>query len=200
MPQLAPFLEHLIATGEARLEALPELDDRREVDSVLNRAFQRYRLDVAGPPIEFDTTAANAAALFLARACWFAVSRDEPPEVVAKQLRPLDPPTTASAHLSIDLTLRYATTVHRRALAQNPEDVLGKLLAETLRRCPLTGVLSDVVDDPLGDLSFAGHSGLQLLYAERLAEHFRPNWLPQDGQTREAVELVFHQKGRAWPP
>jgi len=200
MSQLAPFLEHLFATGEARLAEPIELDDRAEVETVLNRAFQRYRLDVAGPRIEFDTPAGAAAALFLAQSCWFAVSRDDPSEIVTKQLRPLDSPSTASAHLSVDLTLRYATTVHRRVLALNREDVLVKLLVDTFRRCPLTGVVADVVDDPIADLSFGGHSGLQLLYAERLAENFRPNWLPSEGRTREAVELVFQQKGRVWPP
>jgi len=198
--QLNEFLEHLFATGEARLAEPVELGDRSEVESVLDRAFRRYRLDIAGPRIEFDRSAGVAAAMFLANACWFTVSRDDPPEVVTKRLKPLDPPSTASAYLSIDLTLRYATTVHRRVLAQSRDDVLGNLLTDMLRRCPLTGVLSDVDQDPIGDLSFAGDSGLQLLFAERLAEHFRPNWLPAEGRTREAIELVFQQKGRAWPP
>jgi hypothetical protein len=180
---LAPFLEHLFSTGEARLTGPPDLGDRRDVEAILSRAFQRHCLDVAGPRIEFDASAGVISAVYLARACWFAVSRDDPPESVSKQMRPFDSPSTASAHLSIDLTLRYATTLHRRAFAQNADDVLTKLLAEILQGCPLTGVLSDVVDVPLGDLTFAGHSGLQLLYAERLAQHFRLTWLPADGRT-----------------
>lgn len=198
MSQLAPFLEHLFATGEARLEGQPELGDQREAEAVLYRAFQRYRLDVAGPLIEFDATSGLAAANYLARACWYAVSRDDPPEVVTKQFPPVDAPSTASAHLSIDLTLRYVTTVYRRVQAQNAEDVLTGLIANTLRHCPLTGVLSDISDDPIADLSFAGHRGLQLLYAERLADRYRTNWLPPDGRAREVMELVFHQKDRPW--
>jgi MoxR-vWA-beta-propeller ternary system domain bpX4 len=199
MSALGPFLKQLFATGEARLAGRPDVDDRREAVGVLRRAFAEYRLEVAGPPVEFDDEAGLAAAVFTARACWFAVSRDEPPEEVSKSLSPLRQPTTPAAHLSADLTLRYAVTVHRRARAQNPEDVLVKGLAETLRGCPLTGVLSDVADGPTGDLTFGGHRGLELLYAERLAGHFRDGWLPPEGRTREAVELVFRQLGRAWP-
>ena len=199
MSALGPFLKHLFATGEARLTARPEVDHRREAVGVLRRAFAEYRLDVAGPPIEFDEEAGLAAALFTARACWFVVSRDDPPEEVTKSLAPPPDPTTPAAHLSADLTLRYAVTVHRRAKAQNPEDVLTRGLAETLRRYPLTGVLADVTDGPTGDLRFGSHRGLELLYAERLAGHFREGWLPPDGRTREAVELVFRQHGKAWP-
>src|SRR5262245_34860020 len=175
---LAPFLEQLFSTGEAKFTEPPEGDDAHEVQTVLRGAFAEYRLEVAGPPIEFEPEAAVAAATFTARACWFVVSRDEPPEVVSAALEPLDGPKTAATHLSIDLTLRYAATVYRRAHAQNPEDVLATRLAETLRLCPLTGVLADIADNPTGDLTFAGHRGLELLYAERLADHFRPSWLP----------------------
>jgi hypothetical protein len=200
MSPLAPFLDHLFATGEARLADRPEADDRREALNVLRRAFAEYRLDVAGPLLEFDADAGLAAALFTSRACWFAVSRDEPPEQVVSLLAPLPEPETAAAHLSVDLTLRYAVTVHRRAGAQNPEDVLAVRLAETLRRCPLTGVLSDLADGPAGGLTFGGHSGLELLYAERLVTNDRPSWLPPAGRTRDVVEMVFRKQGKAWPP
>jgi len=196
---LAPFLHHLLATGEAKFTEPPEPDDAREVQTVLRRTFAEYRLEVAGPPIEFDPATAAAAALFTARACWFVVSRDEPTEVVSAVLEPLDVPQSAAAHLSIDLTLRYAATVYRRAHAQNPADVLATRLVETLRRCPLTGVLTGIVDDPTGDLTFASHHGLELLYAERLAEHFRPAWLPSEGRAREVVEWVWQQRGKKLP-
>jgi hypothetical protein len=199
MPDLSPFLDHLFATGEARLTERPGGDDRYEVREALRRAFAEYRLDVAGPPIELDEAAAAAAALFTARACWFAVSRAEPAETVNAVLKPLGPPETAAAHLSVDLTLRYAATVYRRVHAQSPDDVLAARLAETLRRCPLTGVLSDVAEAPTGDLTFDGHRGLELLYAERLAANFRPAWLPPAGRTREAAELVYQQQGKTLP-
>jgi hypothetical protein len=197
---LAPFLDHLFSTGEAQLAGPPEIDDRRQVESAIHRAFDEFRLGIAGPLIGFDANAAVAAALLTARACWFAVSRDEPPELVASQLMPLAAPTTAAEHLSIDLTLRYAVTVHRRAHAQNPKDPLAIRLAETLRRCPLTGALADVADSPNGDATLAGHRGLQLLYAERLAANFRLEWLPAEGQARDLVEMVVRKQGNPWPP
>jgi len=199
MSTLAPFLDRLLTTGEARLTGRPEPDDRRDAVEILGRAFAEYRLDVAGPPIDFDPEAALAAGLFTARACWFAVTRDAPPEQVMSLLSAVPDPATPAAHLSIDLTLRYAVTVYRRAHAQNAADALVARLAETLRRCPLTGVLSDVADAPAADLAFAGHAGLELLYAERLAANFRPAWLPAEGRPRERVEVVFHQMGRAVP-
>jgi hypothetical protein len=199
MSDLAAFLDHLFSTGEARLTDRPEADDPRRIQAVLREAFREYRLEVAGPMIEFDAEAAGVAAVFTARACWFAVSRDEPPDVVAAALKRLVPPRSASAHLSVDLTLRYAVTVHRRVHAQIPEDVLAVRLEEVLGTCPLTGVLSDIAGAPTGDLTFAEHAGLELLYAERLAARFRPAWLPSAGRTRQAVEWVYQQLGRTVP-
>jgi len=202
MSALAPFLDHLFATGEAVLRERPALaaNERRDVDAVLRRAFGEFRLGVAGALIEFDPDAGIAAALFTALACWFAVSRDEPEEVVAELLKTSNGPTTPGAHLSIDLTLRYAVTVYRRASAQNAEDVLVTRLAATLRRWPLTGTLADIAEGPTGDLTFGGHPGLELLYAERLATNYRSAWMPESGRTREVLELVFQQQGKKWPP
>jgi hypothetical protein len=199
MSALTPFLDRLFTTGEARLTGRPEPDDLRDVEEVLRRAFAEYRLDMAGPLIDLDPVAGYDAALFVARACWFAVSREEPPEQVAKLLPAIADPKTPAAHLSIDLTLRYAVTIYRRVHAQNAEDVLAIRLADTFRRCPLTGVLSDVAEGPTGDLTFGGHEGLELLYAERLAANSRSAWLPANGRLRERVELVLQQLGKALP-
>ena len=69
-----------------------------------------------------------------------------------------------------------------------------------LRRWPLTGVLSDVAEPPTGDWSLAGHRGLELLYAERLASNFRSAWLPSEGRLRDVIEMVQRQQGKPWPP
>ena len=200
MSALASFFEHLFATGEARLTGRPELDDRRELAEVLRGAFNEYRLNVAGPLIELDAEAAVAAALYTSLACWFAASHDETPEQVSGVLKMPALAATPQAVLAVDLTLRYAVTVHRRAQAQNRADVLAKLLGDTLRRWPLTGILADVAEPPTGDLTSTGHPGLELLYAERLADNYRPSWLPADGRLREIVEMIFRQQGRPWPP
>lgn len=199
MTELGPFLELLFTTGEARLVGLPDPSDRREAAAVIRRAFAEYRLNIPGPSIDLDVNVAQTAALFTARVCWFAVSRDEPPDQLNAHLPKVTEPKTPSEHLSIDLTLRYLMTIYRRLQAQNAEDVLVTRLAETFRRCPLTGVLSDVAEAPTGDLLFGGHAGLELLYAERLAVNLRPAWLPSEGHLRERVEMVFQQMGKRWP-
>src|SRR5215203_2849107 len=130
MSELGPFLERLFTTGEARLAARPESPDRRAVENVLRRAFAEYGLDVAGPPIDLDWDAALTAALFTARACWFAVSRDEPPEQLKTFLPTMPMPKTPAAHLSVDLTLRYLVTVYRRIHAENADDILVKRVGE----------------------------------------------------------------------
>ena len=48
---------------------------------------------------------------------------------------------------------------------------------------------------PLVPPDFAGHAGLRLLYAERLAQHEKPAWFPV-GPGMESVELVWQQLGR----
>jgi hypothetical protein len=59
-------------------------------------------------------------------------------------------------------------------------------------------VLADIADEPLIEPEFDGHSGLRLLYAERLAEHWKPAWLPQ-GPGSEYVKWVFQESGRQVP-
>src|SRR5262249_11921250 len=127
-------------------------------------------------------------------AAWYLVShRETDAEMEAHLVLPN--PTTPSAHLSADLLLRYAPQIHRRACARASNDVLAGRLADALRRWPLCGVLGDLADGLLTDLDFGGHSGLLLLYAERLAEHFKPAWLPR-GRGRSYVELVWTTLGR----
>ena len=58
---------------------------------------------------------------------------------------------------------------------------------------------SDVIEPPIGATHFFNHRGLQLLYAERLAANLRPDWVPETGRTREVLELVLQQQGKALP-
>jgi hypothetical protein len=53
----------------------------------------------------------------------------------------------------------------------------------------LSGVLSDVEDEPTTALEFGGHKGLMLLYAERWVRNEKQAWRPQ-GRGWEFVELV----------
>src|SRR5262249_40436614 len=127
-------------------------------------------------------------------ACWFLVHHGEPPEVLEKALTMPTAPTTAAQHLSADLVLRFLAQVHRRAKAVDAADVLHGLLARLLRQWPLSGVLGDVEEGPSARVELDGHPGLLLLYAERLADHYKPAWVPADGPAREYVEMIRAEK------
>src|SRR5438034_2110674 len=102
---LSEFLESLFDDGDIVFRAAPPPPDWDTAQRVLARAFGDYRLQVAGPLIEFDAPTARAAAEFMRWACWFLVHRDSPAEEVAARLKLPPAPTTAGQHLSADLTL-----------------------------------------------------------------------------------------------
>jgi hypothetical protein len=154
---------------------------------------------IAGPPVDFDAETAVTAAGWMWSACWFLVSRDEDPRLVESTLTPPAPPMTPAAHLAADLTLRFLPGVYRRAFAVAADDVLTRSLSRLLRLWPLSGVLAEVTEAPLTAPEFDGHPGLALLYAERLADHFKPAWIPVSGRAREYVELVFAERGMRLP-
>jgi hypothetical protein len=200
MASLADFLDRLLTDGSAVLRARPVLhkQDQRDAVARLEATHADARLDLAGPPLPFDAPAALAAAVFVWQACWFLLVRNEPEEEVEKALELPPPPRLAAQHLSSDLTLRYLSQVHRRARGTDAADVLTTRLTQALRQAPLSGVLADIDEGPLGDVELGGHPGLLLLYAERLAEHPRPTWVVA-GPARPYVELVFAERGLVVP-
>jgi hypothetical protein len=185
---LSEFLESLFDDGDVVFREPPQSSNKDSADQVLARAFADYRLEVAGPLIDFDLPTALSAAEFVRRACWFLVHRDSPAREVAERLKLPPAPTTASQHLSADLTFRHLPQLHRRARALSPDDVLTKALTAALRAWPLSGVASDIEDSPTTALEFCGHSGLEMLYAERFVKRPRENWLPA-GRIAEYVEI-----------
>jgi hypothetical protein len=56
-------------------------------------------------------------------------------------------------------------------------------------------VLARISAEPTTALDFEGHPGLQLLYAERLANHPRPLWIPQGGEARQWAERIWAERG-----
>jgi hypothetical protein len=158
-------------------------------------AYDAYRIELPGPAPGFEPAAAADAARLVYRACWALVSEAEGDADLAAALAMPHPPRSAAEHASADLVLRYLPTVHRRARALGPDDCLHGLLADVLRRWPLSGVLSDVEEGPLTPPDFDGHPGLLLLYAERLSRNEKPAWVPR-GPGREQVELVWAALGR----
>jgi hypothetical protein len=193
MTVLTTFLQGVVQAGRLMLrEPLPE-GPAPDAAALLAEAYGVHALGVAGPAIPFDSTTAVAAGQVLYRATWFYLNPNEPVDVAGLTM-PSDP-RTASQHLSADVVLRYLPALHRRVRALRPDDELVEKLAELLRRWPLSGVLGDVEDGPLVAPDFAGHAGLRLLYAERLALHEKAGWFPT-GPAIEVVELVWQQLGR----
>jgi hypothetical protein len=200
MSAFADFLEGLFSRGEVLLREPPnsEAGDAPRAREILRDIFSVERLRIAGPLLDFDADAATAAAGVLWQACWFLLEHSDPPATLELALA-LPPCSTAAAIFSADLSLRYLPQIHRRALSLSLEDVLPCLLAKILREWPLSGALSDVAEAPVSPLDFAGHAGLMLLYAERLADRPRPDWIP-GGRTLEYLELVYQEKGLELTP
>jgi hypothetical protein len=197
MAGMRQLLEQLL--NEGKMQFLERPDSAREPEPealpLLAKAYSSYRLEVAGPLIPFDAQTAWSAAELVRQAGWFLVSHDEPEADLESRLQLVGPPTTAAQHLSADVTLRYLPQVHRRARALSPDDLLAKKLTTILRQWPLSGVLADIEEEPLGPLDFDGHAGLCLLYAERLARHEKPAWRPR-GPALEYVRWVWQELGK----
>src|SRR4051812_39052262 len=195
------FLERLLREGVVvfRSRPGPTRGGSGGAADRLARAYDAYRLDVAGPAIPFDAEVACEAGELVRQACWAMVSRGERVADLAARLAMSRPPGRPSDHLSADLLLRYLPRVYRRARAASPHDPLVGLLADVLRRWPLSGVLVGFEEPPLTPPELGGHPGLLLLYAERLVAHGRPTWEPI-GAGRDYLELVRQGGARPAPP
>lgn len=183
--------------GESVQDAPPRLTsaERPAVESRLRAAFELHALDVAGSPVAFDPEAAVGAAVALARACWLLVSADEDERpAVALDIRERSP----AIHLSADVTLRFLPAVYRRARLRDAGGALTTALDRLLRAWPLAGVLADLDGEPTAAPDF-GHTGLNILFAERLAVTRRAGWIPPNGVAREWAERVFAGRGLKLP-
>jgi hypothetical protein len=180
MAAFGEFVSRLLNEGRIVFDAThPPADNPTDRDvAALAEAFAAHALAVADTPIAFDPRAACQAAELVRQASWALVDHRERPEALRRRLRITPDPSTPSQHLSADLCLRYLPQVLMRARALDPADPLLAILADVLRRWPLSGVLSDVEEPPLVAPDLAGHPGLLLLYAERLAANDRRAWRP----------------------
>ena len=192
MSELASFLQRTLYEGRILLRQAPTRGDDAAAGPLLEKAYRAHALSVAGPAVPFEPAVALAAGRVLQAAAWYLLNQGA--ELDEAALRMPYAPTRPEHHLSADLVFRFLPVLHRRARALMANDPLPEHLATLLRRWPLSGVLSDVIEEPLTPPDF-GHAGLQMLYAERLARHDRPAWLPPPAGL-PYVELVWQQLGK----
>lgn len=187
---LARFLHVLFTRGEVIFRKPPVVVNAHDNEAlrVLESEYRRYILDLPGSPPPLHAETALKAAEVLRQSCWFMLSHAEDDDQVRHMVEWQGLATTPAQHYSSDLTLRFAPRVHRRTRALNPADTLVRALEGTLRRRPLSGILCEIDEAPVG-LQFGDHEGLMLLYAERYAQHPRPGWQPE-GCANEYIELV----------
>jgi len=193
----AIWLERVLIHGESVQASapVPKAEDRGRCLPMLSAAFVQRSLSLAGPHLDFSREVAWQASLRLADACWRLVgaASDEPlTDIVADG-------ATAADHYSVDLTLRFLPSVLRRAGARSHAATLAADIERVLRLWPLSGVLADLDGEPTVAPDFAGHPGLQLLYAERLVKTGRVGWVPRGGSARDWVERIFAERGRTLP-
>lgn len=208
MAAFSEFLRPLLEEGKV-VFGPGDAADVRPTDhdvAAMARAFAGFALSVGGPPIAFDARAAREAAALVRRACWALVDAEQSPAELRRALAMPTGPDSPAEHLSADLTLRYLPQVRARALAIAPNDPLGGILGDILRRWPLSGALSDIEAAPTGPTDFGKHPGLLLLFAERVAAHDRPTWRPDPSSPAyESYRLVAGPIPAAppdsgWPP
>ena len=198
MPAFTLWLTGVLGEGHSTLTAAPAPAnaERPAVESLLRSAYDTLRLEVAGPPIPINLPLALGCAGLLADACWHlsALTADAP-----LPAGDLGEPATASDHLTGDLLLRLLVSVRRRATLRGPADPLAEWCERILRAWPLSGVSMGCRAGPTTPLTFDGHAGLQMLYAERLVANPEPAWVPPRSPLTEYVERAFAEAGRVIP-
>jgi hypothetical protein len=193
---MVSFLQDLFECGTIHFRHAPEaLEKTRQLEQLISRYFEADILELAGPELRLNITAALSAAEYLQRAAWFVVSRQDRAEVVSQCLCDPVPPKSAEDVASVDLFFRYLPSLYQRAVASSPDDILTESLKRQLLSWPLAGASADLSDPPSGRLDFFGHRGLQLRYAERLARRPRQGWKPTDPASLDVLTAVFLQQG-----
>ncbi len=197
MSTFRDWLTQVLTDGQSVQDEPPALDakERAAVCATLRRAYVQRALDIAGTPLQFDEAVAVWAVQVLAASCWELASGsdDVTGPAIARE------PDRLAAHLSADVSLRFLPAVLARARARGGMDCLVERVTAILRRWPLSGVLAGLAEAPLGSLEFDGHVGLQMLYAERQVDTGQVAWLPDDGNTLQWIEKVYHERGKLLP-
>jgi hypothetical protein len=191
------FWQRVFQDGSFLFDVAPRENPAKDRDTMLllARFYQQHTLAIAGPSLKFVEDVAAHAARVVEWSAWYLVSQSGTLEDLDRDLAFPDEPRGPAEYLSADLTLQYLPSIYQRARALFPADRLTALLGDLLLRWPLSGVLADLPDAAPGNLEFGGHPGLLLCYAERLAENFKPAWMPR-GLGVAYVEMVWTEMGR----
>jgi hypothetical protein len=194
---IAAFLRPLLFEGRIllSLDSATPIGRSDAAIAALESAFSTRCLSIAGEPIPFAPKVACDAAEIVRAACFALADHSEPAETVVRRLVMPGPPSSASDHLSADVTFRFLPQIHRRAKGLGAADPVVEALADLLRAWPLSGVLADLEEPPTTPLDFGGHRGLMALYADRLVVRDRPCWYPE-GPAREHVDLARQAAAR----
>ena len=197
MAAFTDWLTGVLGEGHSTQTAAPTVsaNEQPAVEALLRKAYESLRREVADPPIAYEPALALRCARLVAGACWHltALTPDRPLP------GNLGVPATACDHLTGDLLLRYLVSVRRRASLRGPTDPLAMWCEGILRAWPLSGVSMGCREGPTTPLTFDAHPGLMMLYAERLASHPEPAWVPPPGLLTEYVERAFAEAGRVVP-
>jgi hypothetical protein len=188
MSDFPHWLASVLQSGDSvqSLQSLLHPTDHEAVLKILRTHFRQSLLDVAGPELEWVEDVAVASAEVLSQCCWLlATSSPDVPEVQ------LPEPKSAAEHLSVDVCGKFWPALYRRASSRGDDDPMAQYLEKLLKAWPLSGVLAGLTTSPTSSLDFFGHSGLQLLYAERFLLHPHPSWLPPPGLPWQQAERVF---------
>jgi hypothetical protein len=164
------FLENLFGQGRALVAAPGPIaaEQLQAGDALLAQYEQVWRQNLPEPVPRFDPAAGRWAALWIYRACQFAVYRDVDADQFTRSLGGrCSGKVTAEVCYSVDLTFRFLPDLEKFVRSAAEADPLLDCLRTQARQWPLSSVgMSDI-----GDVSvdrFAGHPSLMQLYADRI--------------------------------
>lgn len=166
----ASFLATLFEEGRVSVPEFAPLDVASIAagDETLAHYEQIYRLELPEPVPEFNAAASRWGAIWIMRACQFAIYRDLGQELLTKSLGHVFPePSSTEVHYSVDLVMRYLPDITRFASIASEQDPLLNHLRQAASQWPLSSVGMSNVE--VGDLSgIVNHAGLLRLYVDRI--------------------------------
>ncbi len=182
------FLTTLFENGCVQVPSAAHIGrgELSEAQQVLAGFESEYRHSLAAEPPAFDVDIGSEAALLLYRVCQCLVYRDlDTNEVLPKSIADGRAGSSASAHYSADLTLRFLPDAWRLARDASENDPLVAFVLQTASCWPLSsvGMPSISVETIEG---FAADQSLLALYVDRIIER-RDKSRANDPRVREAI-------------